>query len=167
MEANCHASKAPDPLQPLSPLHQPGERHLSMGAQRLPQCCDQRLSELRLPVHIVCKGNYTGYMHLSCALKEAEEAGMELQPPVSLFLLSKSCLRCHCSSFDKCAASLHTSQLQPLFRCNTNCRQCRNTQTLLTSGQPLMCELSYAGVQALEQARILLVQGEVLLQASS
>ena len=26
--------------------------------------------------------NYTGYMHLSCALKEAQDAGIELQPPV-------------------------------------------------------------------------------------
>ena len=29
------------------------------------------------------QGNYTGYMHLHCALKEADEQSVELLPPVS------------------------------------------------------------------------------------
>ena len=151
MEANCYASKAPDPLQPLSPVHQPGERHLSMGAQRLAQCCNQSEGASSCCV----QGNYTGYMHLTCALKEAEEAGMELQPPVSLFCLLKFCLWCphlctrHCSL---CSAAVHIAG---------------NAQLRLTSGSFLKCRLSHAGMQALEQARILLVQGEMLLQASS
>ena len=32
------------------------------------------------------QGNYTGYMHLSCALKEADEQNIELLPPVCSYL---------------------------------------------------------------------------------
>lgn len=165
MEANCYASKAPDPLQPLSPVHQPGERHLSMGAQRLAQCYNQNEGASSYCV----QGNYTGYMHLSCALKEAEEAGIELQPPVSLFCLLKFCLWCQLAVLTS-ASHLCTHH---------NCSLCsaavhiagsvasNNAQLRLTSGSTLKCRLSCAGMQALEQARILLVQGEMLLQASS
>ncbi|KAL3139949.1 hypothetical protein ABBQ38_004237 [Trebouxia sp. C0009 RCD-2024] len=32
--------------------------------------------------HALLQGNYTGYMHLHCALKEAHQQNVELQPPV-------------------------------------------------------------------------------------
>ena len=40
---------------------------------------------LQPPLKTSCcvQGNYTGYMHLHCALKEADEESVELLPPVS------------------------------------------------------------------------------------
>ena len=42
------------------------------------------------------QGNYTGYMHLSCALKEATEQGVQLLPPVS---------HCKAANFSPCSLS--------------------------------------------------------------
>ncbi|KAL3154156.1 hypothetical protein ABBQ32_013679 [Trebouxia sp. C0010 RCD-2024] len=48
-------------------------------------CASSHTSKLviwRRSVHALLQGNYTGYMHLHCALKEAHQQHVELLPPV-------------------------------------------------------------------------------------
>ena len=54
-------------------------------------------------LHTLLQGNYTGYMHLSCALKEADQQNVELLPPVSVNLCM---LWCNYISFIQ-SAGLH------------------------------------------------------------
>lgn len=49
----------------------------------------------------VFQGDYTGYMHLHCALKEADGQGVELLPPVS-----KACLLGGCARHSNCCQAL-------------------------------------------------------------